>query len=77
MVLWDIFDALSPHARVITAVAPFVLTMLLRLVLGKTTLTRYAISASTFWFLVNVLMAPYSQGMTDDLHTITRWFGKR
>jgi hypothetical protein len=77
MVLWDIFDALSPHARVLTAVAPFVFTMLLRLVMGRTTLTRYAISASTLWFLVNVLMAPYSQGMTDDLQTITRFFIRR
>ena len=72
MVLWDIFDALTPHARVVTAVGPFVLAMLLRLFMGRTAFTRYFISASTLWFLVNVLLAPYAQGMGDDLRDLVR-----
>jgi hypothetical protein len=74
MVLWDIFDALSPHARVATAVLPFVGAMILRVLVGRTMLTRYAISFTTLWFLVNVLLAPYSTGMTDDLQAIRGFF---
>lgn len=74
MVLWDIFDALTPHARVVTAVAPFVLAMLLRLLMGRNQFTRYAVSGSTLWFLVNILLAPYSRSMTDDIQGLTGWF---
>lgn len=70
MVLWDLFDALSPHARVVTAVTPFAVAMLARFVTGRNTFTRYAVSASTLWFLVNILLAPYSRGMTDDIRQI-------
>ena len=74
MVLWEIFDALTPHARVITAVTPFLLAMLVRLVTGRTRFSGYALSASTMWFLVNVLLAPYSRSMTDDIQSLAGWF---
>ncbi len=74
MALWDIFEALSPHARVATAVAPFAAAMLLRLLAGKNRLTRALISLSTLWFLVNVLLAPYSTGMQDDLLALPSLF---
>ena len=67
MALWDTFDALTPHGRLILAAGPFVFAMLLRLVIGRTTFTRYFVSAATLWFLVNVLIAPYSQDMSNDL----------
>jgi hypothetical protein len=69
-----IFEDLSPHARVATAVLPFVAVMLLRLVLGKNRLTEVLISLSTTWFVINVLMAPYSEGMRRDILDLRSWF---
>jgi hypothetical protein len=70
----DIFEDLSPHTRVATAVLPFVAVMLLRLVLGSNRLTRVLISLSTTWFVVNVLMAPFSDGMRRDIVGLRSWF---
>jgi hypothetical protein len=70
----DIFEDLSPHARVATAVLPFVAVVLLRLVLGNNRLTRALISLSTTWFVVNVLMAPFSEGMRRDILDLRSWF---
>jgi len=61
------FDGLTPDQRVATAVAPFVIAMLLRLILGRTQFTRWGITISTMWFAFNVLMAPYSANMRQDL----------
>jgi hypothetical protein len=69
-----IFEDLSPHARVATAVLPFVAVMLLRLVLGKNRLTQVLISISTTWFVANVLMAPFSEGMRQDILDLRSWF---
>jgi hypothetical protein len=63
----DIFSQLSPHARVATAVAPFALALLARIILGNCRATRWMISLGTVWFAVNVLMAPYSAGMRQDI----------
>jgi hypothetical protein len=52
---------------VLTALIPFVIAMLLRLILGRTHLTRWAITVGTMWFAFNVLMAPYSTGIRQDL----------
>jgi len=62
-----VIDALSPHARVMTAVIPFLCAMVLRLVLGRNRITAWFISLSTMWFLINVLLAPYSPGMRNDI----------
>lgn len=70
MSLWDIFAALGPYARVTTAVSPFVCAVMLRLFFGRSRLTAWFVSASTMWFLVNVLLAPYSPGMREDLRNI-------
>ena len=60
-------DGLTPDQRVMTAVIPFVVAMLLRLILGRTQLTRWAITVGTMWFAINVLLAPYSTGIRQDL----------
>jgi hypothetical protein len=60
-------DGLTPEQRVATAVIPFVVAMLLRLILGRTQFTRWAITFSTMWFAFNVLLAPYSDGVRRDL----------
>jgi hypothetical protein len=70
-----IFADLSPYARVLTAIAPFLGAIVLRLIFGKNQLTRVLLSVSTMWFAANVMMAPYSQGMRQDLGNLQRaWF---
>ena len=60
-------DELTPDMKVATAVAPFVIAMLLRLLLGRTQFTRWTIMISTMWFAINVLAAPYSDRMRQDI----------
>ena len=74
MLVPGIFEDLSPHARVATSVLPFAAAILLRLVLGKNRLTRVLISLSTTWFAINVLMAPFSEGMRRDILDVRSWF---
>ena len=66
----DIFNDLTPHARVVTAVLPFVIALSVRLVLGNNLLTRWLISLSVMWFAANILMAPYSTGMRQDIRNL-------
>jgi hypothetical protein len=66
----DIFNDLTPHARVVTAVLPFVIAVSVRLVLGNNLLTRWLISLSVMWFAANILMAPYSTGMRQDIRNL-------
>ena len=54
----NIFNDLSPHARVVTAVLPFALAIFMRLLVGNNRLTRWLISLSVLWFAANILMAP-------------------
>jgi hypothetical protein len=69
---WSAIDAVSPHARVLSAIAPFAGAMTLRMVLGENRATRWLISISTMWFVINVLLAPYSPGMRGDLTSLRR-----
>ena len=50
-----------------TAVAPFFFAMVLRILLGKNRLTGTLVSVGTMWFAANILMAPYSARMRQDL----------
>jgi hypothetical protein len=72
MFLVTIFERLSPYARVVTAVTPFLAAIVLRLIFGKNRLTRALLSISTIWFALNVFMAPYSYGMRQDLINLRR-----
>jgi hypothetical protein len=67
-----IFDRLSPYARVVTAITPFLAAIVVRLLFGKNRVTRVLLSVSTIWFAVNVFMAPYSYGMRQDLVNLRR-----
>jgi hypothetical protein len=67
-----IFDHLSPYARVVTAIVPFLAAIVLRLIFGKNRVTRALLSISTIWFAANVFMAPYSYGMRQDLINLRR-----
>jgi hypothetical protein len=66
----SLLEDLSPHARVATAVLPFALAVVLRIVLGRNRLTRALVSLGTMWFVVNILMAPYSVRMRQDIQDL-------
>jgi hypothetical protein len=63
----SVLDMLTPDARVVMAVSPYAIALLSRLILGKGNPTRWLVTLSTMWFAINVLMAPYSAGMRQDL----------
>jgi hypothetical protein len=65
---------LGPYARVTTAVVPFVAASALRLMFGKCRQTRLLLSLSIVWFAANVLLAPYSIGMRQDISGLGRIF---
>jgi len=69
-----LLDSLTPHARVATAVLPFLIALVLRVALGKSRITSLLVSVSTVWFAVNVLMAPYSVGMRQDIQDLQHLF---
>jgi hypothetical protein len=56
----------------VTAITPFLAAIVLRLIFGKNRVTRALLSISTIWFAVNVFMAPYSNGMRQDLVNLRR-----
>jgi len=69
-----VFEEFTPHARVITAIAPFLMSIVMRLILGKNKLTRMLLSLSTTWFAINVLLAPYSGRMEAELQSLRYMF---
>ena len=62
-----ILDELTPHARVATAVAPFIAAVIMRIAFGRSEATRWMLTVTTTWFAINVLLAPYSAGMRQDI----------
>ena len=66
----NVFNELSPHVRVVTAVLPFTIAIFVRLVMGNNQLTRWLLSLSVLWFAANILMAPYSAGMRQDIRSL-------
>jgi hypothetical protein len=70
--LVTLFDRLTPYARVVTAITPFLAAIVMRLLFGKNQVTRALLSVSTIWFALNVFLAPYSYGMRQDLVNLRR-----
>lgn len=66
----NLIDVISPHARVATALIPFLGAIVLRLILGKNMFTRAVLSAATMWFAINVLLAPYSLELRREIQHI-------
>jgi hypothetical protein len=68
-VVWDAiqFGTLGPDELVALAALPVIIAILLRALLGRTQLTRWATTLGTMWFAINVLLAPYSDGIRQDL----------
>jgi hypothetical protein len=65
-----LLDELSPYARVATAVTPFVVAMVARIVWGKSQLMSWLITLSIMWFLISVMLAPYSAGMRQEIQNL-------
>ncbi len=72
--LGSILDHLSHYARILTAVMPFLLAIAIRFIYGKNRVTHALLSISTLWFAINILLAPYSDGMQRDLAHVRSWF---
>jgi len=66
----NFFAELGPYARVLTALAPFLAAVVVRLLFGKNRVTETLLSVATMWFLVNILVAPYSLEMQQELHLL-------
>jgi hypothetical protein len=62
-----LLDFLSPQARVAIAASPFAAAIILRVAFGRNRITRWLITYTTVWFALNVLLAPFSTGMRQDL----------
>jgi hypothetical protein len=70
----SLFEDLTPHARVATAVAPFIVASVFRVALGKNRFTKGLLSLSTLWFTVSVFVATYSQQMQQDISHVQAMF---
>lgn len=70
MVAGIILTGIGPLTRVLVAVVPFAAALLVRLGMGRSRFTNLVVSIGTMWFLVNVLIAPYSLEMQRELHVI-------
>jgi hypothetical protein len=71
--LGSLLNHLSPYARILTAVMPFLLAIAIRLLYGRNRVTHVLLSISTMWFAVNLLLTPYSAGMQRDLARVRVW----
>lgn len=49
---------------------PFLAALILRLIIGKNRFTRVVLSLATMWFAANVLMAPYSVKMRQEIRNL-------
>jgi len=59
---------------VATAVLPFVVALTVRIVFGRNRITRVVAFLGTMWFVMNVIMAPYSVRMRQDIHELQSIF---
>ena len=74
--VWDAiqYGTLDADALVMMAAVPVIIAVLLRALLGQTQLTRWATTLGTMWFAINVLLAPYSAGLRQDLMDLGNTF---
>ena len=70
----NLLDQLSPNARVATAAAPFAAALIMRIAFGRNRFTRWIVTIATTWFAINVLMAPYSARMRQDIMDLMSMF---
>ena len=66
----NFLNALSPYARIATAVAPFLAALVIRVIVGKSRLTGWLITIGTIWLAASILLAPFSGGMLQDVQNL-------
>lgn len=57
------------------AAVPFMVSMLLRLMYGRSKTTEILITVATSWFLVNVFIAPHSLDIERELYRLLPFTG--
>ena len=70
----SLLESFYPHARLASAIIPIVITVIMRFVFGSGKLVNTLVSIATVWFTVNVLAAPYSFQMQQDLEQVRQLF---
>jgi hypothetical protein len=70
----SILEAVSPYARVGTAVAPLLIAIAVRLLFGRGRMAGWLLTAASIWLAANMLMAPYSPHMQRDIATVRALF---
>ncbi len=73
MALESVLEQAGQYARFYSAIGPFAIASVARLIAGGNRITRGLLSASVVWFTLNVLFAPYSAGMQQDLENLREW----
>jgi hypothetical protein len=73
MSLFGILDWLGLHARLATALAPTVVAVVARFLLGSNRVTRVLLWAAPVWLAASVLLAPFSADMQRELLDLTRF----
>lgn len=59
------FGELPPHARIATALLPFLLALVVRLLFGKNRTTQTVLWLATLWFTISMMLAPFSLEIPD------------
>jgi len=72
--LGDLFDFLIAHAGLMSAIAPILVAIALRIFFGGGRVTNVLVSLATVWFTVNVLATPYSFAMQQDIERVRQLF---
>ena len=73
MAIGNLFQALSPHARVATTLAPILIALAARLFFGGNRVTNWMLALCTAWLGLNVFLAPYSPQMRQDILNLRSW----
>ena len=63
-----------PDERILLAVIPFGIAILIRVLLGRSQITNWSVTLGTMWFTINVLLTPYADGMRSGLVELGQYF---
>ena len=69
-----LLDAFTPVERIAIASAPFAGAIILRVAFGRHPIIRWLVTITTLWFTLNVLLAPYSSDVRQDILEIPARF---
>jgi len=67
-------ESLTPLSRVTIAGSPVLAAVILRVAFGRNGITRWLVTLTTMWFAINVLAAPFTAGMRQDMMIVRAMF---